>query len=82
MLYEVITHKIIDDKNDRITVTRITLDLDRGIYHENFNMDNLARLLKVHGDEIEKETTLSGVLSNLIVKPYVNLTTARNVIVV
>jgi rod shape-determining protein MreC len=30
---------------------------------------------------IEKETTLSGVLSNLIVQPFVNLTSIKNVIV-
>ncbi|PID59658.1 MAG: rod shape-determining protein MreC [Ignavibacteriae bacterium] len=33
------------------------------------------------GIVIEKETTLSGVLSNLIVKPFANITNLRNVIV-
>lgn len=57
-VYDITGKKIMDETGDRITVARMTLDLDRGIYHENFNMDKLKRLLKDHGDEIEKEISM------------------------
>ena len=54
-VYDITGKKILDEKSDRITVARVTLDLDRGIYHENFNMEKLDTLLRTHGDEVEKE---------------------------
>jgi predicted amidohydrolase len=54
-VYDITGQRILDEKNDDITVARITLDLDRGIYHENFNMGKLNKLLKIHGNEVEKE---------------------------
>lgn len=54
-VYDITGEKILDEKSDDITIARITLDLDRGIYHENFNMGRLDKLLKAHGEEIEKE---------------------------
>lgn len=32
---------------------RFVLDLDRGIYHENFNLEKLRRLLDERGDDVE-----------------------------
>jgi predicted amidohydrolase len=54
-VYDITGEKILDEKSDEITVARITLDFDRGIYHENFNMQKLDSLLRAHGDEVEKE---------------------------
>jgi len=54
-VYDITGERILDEKSGDITVARITLDLDRGIYHENFNMDKLDKLLKAHGDEVEEE---------------------------
>jgi predicted amidohydrolase len=54
-VYDITGQRILDEKSDQITTARITLDLDRAIYHENFNMDKLEKLLKTHGDEVEKE---------------------------
>jgi len=54
-VYDITGKRILDEKNDNITVARITLDLDRGIYHDNFNNDKLNRLLEAHGEEVEKE---------------------------
>jgi hypothetical protein len=54
-VYDITGERILDEKTDNITIARITLDLDRGIYHENFNMDKLDKLLKTHGDEVEQE---------------------------
>lgn len=57
-VYDITGQRILDQTSERITVARFVLDLDRGIYHENFNMDKLSDLLKAHGAEIEKETSM------------------------
>jgi hypothetical protein len=57
-VYDITGQRILDQKSDDITIARITLDLDRGIYHENFNMDKLDKLLKAHGEEVEKELSM------------------------
>jgi len=57
-VYDITGKRILDEKSDDITIARITLDLDRGIYHENFNMGKLDKLLKVHGEEVEKELSM------------------------
>jgi predicted amidohydrolase len=58
-VYDITGKRILDEKSDNITIARITLDLDRGIYHENFNMEKLDNLLKTHGEEVEKELSMS-----------------------
>ena len=57
-VYDITGKRILDEKSDNITIARITLDLDRGIYHENFNLDKLDNLLKTHGEEVEKELSM------------------------
>ena len=57
-VYDITGERILDENSGSITVARITLDLDRGIYHENFNMEKLANLLKAHGKEVEEEIHL------------------------
>jgi predicted amidohydrolase len=57
-VYDITGERILDEKSANITVARITLDLDRGIYHENFNMEKLEKLLKAHGEEVEKEVSM------------------------
>ena len=57
-VYDITGARILDEKSENITIARITLDLDRAIYHENFNMDKLDKLLKAHGDEVEKEVSM------------------------
>ena len=54
-VYDITGQRILDEKSDNITIARVTLDLDRAIYHQNFNLDKLAKLLKTHGEEVEKE---------------------------
>ena len=58
-VYDITGERILDEKSGNITIARITLDLDRGIYHENFNMEKLDKLLKAHGEEVEKELGMS-----------------------
>lgn len=57
-VYDITGKKILDDSSDTITVARITLDLDRGIYHHNFNMDKLNLLLEKHGEDVEMELNM------------------------
>jgi predicted amidohydrolase len=57
-VYDITGKRIIDEKSDDITVARVTLDLDRRIYHENFNMHKLDKLLEAHGEEVEKELSM------------------------
>jgi predicted amidohydrolase len=38
-----------------INVARMTLDLDRGIYHQNFNIPKRDKLLKEHGADVTQE---------------------------
>jgi len=54
-VYDITGRRILDEKGDDITIARMTLDLDREIYHDNFNGDKLIRLLEAHGEEVEKE---------------------------
>jgi hypothetical protein len=42
-----------------INVSRLVLDLDRGIYHENFNISKLGHLLSEHHGEVAKERLLA-----------------------
>lgn len=58
-VYDITGQKILDKISDDITVARIELDLDRRIYHYDFNTSRLDKLLKDHGSEIEKEISLS-----------------------
>ncbi len=44
--------------SDDVNISRITLDLDRCIFHENFNMEKCERLLREHADEVELEEHL------------------------
>jgi predicted amidohydrolase len=58
LVYDVDGRLLLDEKSDDVTVSRITLDLDRGIYHENFNLAPLERLLAEHGDDVAVERHL------------------------
>lgn len=57
-VYDITGERILDQNSGRITIAGITLDLDRGIYHENFNMEKLDNLLKAHREEVEEEIHL------------------------
>lgn len=58
IVYDITGQEIWYERSDDVNISRVTLDLDRGIYHENFNMDKLARLLREHGQDIEVEQHL------------------------
>ncbi len=58
LVYDITGAELRYEKSEDLNITRVTLDLDRGIYHENFNLDKLAVLLREHGDDIFQEVWL------------------------
>jgi predicted amidohydrolase len=55
LVYDIDGQELLYEKSDDINISRVTLDLDRGIYHENFNLDKRDLLLAEHGDDVELE---------------------------
>lgn len=58
IVYDITGQQLLDERSNDINVSRITLDLDRGIYHENFNMERLERLLAERGEDVVLESHL------------------------
>lgn len=58
LVYDITGEQLLYEKGKDLNVSRITLDLDRGIYHQNFNMEGRAKLLRKHADDIEQEKWL------------------------
>lgn len=59
IVYDINGQEILYEKSTDINISRVTLDLDRGIYHENFNMAKRDQLLAEHGDDVEMEQWLT-----------------------
>lgn len=57
-VYDITGERILDEKSGDVTIARTTLDLDRVIFHENFNIKKRDALLKAHGNEVEQEIFL------------------------
>ncbi len=55
IVYDITGEEILYDKSEDINISRVTLDLDRGIYHEDFNMPKLKKLLDERGDDVMVE---------------------------
>ncbi|MGH9626809.1 MAG: carbon-nitrogen hydrolase family protein [Bryobacteraceae bacterium] len=55
IVYDITGEELLNQKSRDINIARVTLDLDRGIYHENFNTRKRDRLLAEHPEEIEQE---------------------------
>jgi len=51
-VFDITGQRIFYEKAPGLNVSRFTLDLDRGIYHYNFNLQKRASLLSEHGDEV------------------------------
>ena len=58
IVYDITGEQILYQKSKDINVTHVTLDLDRGIYHENFNLAKRDKLLREHGDDVEQQEYL------------------------
>ena len=55
LVYDITGEKLSYSNSEKVNVATVTLDLDRGIYHENFNLDKRDRLLKEHPEDVEQE---------------------------
>ena len=53
--YDITGEQILYESAKDVNVSRLTLDLDRGIYHQNFNLDKLDKLLKEHGQDVAQD---------------------------
>ena len=58
VVYDITGEEIHYSKTQPINIARLTLDLDRGIYHQNFNIDGRDKLLRKHGHEVRQEKWL------------------------
>ena len=54
-VYDITGKEILYEKSEGINASRITLDLDRGIYHENFNLEKRDRMLKDYKGSLDQE---------------------------
>lgn len=55
IVYDINGKEILYEKSEGINISHITLDLDRGIYHENYNTEKRDKLLKEYAGSIEQE---------------------------
>ncbi|MBI2193712.1 MAG: carbon-nitrogen hydrolase family protein [Planctomycetes bacterium] len=55
LVYDITGSRMLYEQRQPLNVTRVTLDLDRGIYHQNFNLGKRDKLLKEHGSDVEQE---------------------------
>lgn len=55
IVYDITGEQLLYGRARDINISRITLDLDRGIYHENFNLDKRDKLLSEHPEDIIQE---------------------------
>ena len=58
IVYDITGEEILYERSDDVNISRVTLDLDRGIYHENFNLEKRDRLLAERGEDVEQEKWL------------------------
>ena len=54
LVYDITGEELLYNKSADLNVSRITLDLDRGVYHQNFNIEKRDKLLKKHSTEIKQ----------------------------
>jgi predicted amidohydrolase len=53
--YDITGERILYESAKDMNVSRVTLDLDRCIFHENFNLDKRDKLLSEHSLDVEQE---------------------------
>ena len=58
VVYDITGEELHYSKSQDINIARITLDLDRGIYHQNFNIDGRDKLLREHGHDLKQDKWL------------------------
>jgi hypothetical protein len=57
-VFDITGQRILNEKTPGLNVSRFTLDLDRGIYHYNFNLQKRARLLSDYAGAVTVDIDL------------------------
>lgn len=55
IVYDITGERLLYSRAEPFNISRVTLDLDRGIYHENFNISKRDKLLSERGQDVEQE---------------------------
>ncbi len=58
LVFDITGENLLYQKSERVNVTSVTLDLDRGIYHINFNIPQRDKLLKERPEDVDQEKWL------------------------
>jgi predicted amidohydrolase len=58
LVYDITGRELLSERSSDVNISRIVLDLDRGLYHEDSNLEKLELLLADHGKDIEVELRL------------------------
>jgi len=58
-VFDITGERILDERGEDGVVARVTLDLDRGIYHLDYNQAKLPGFLEKHGKDVLLEKTLA-----------------------
>ena len=59
IVYDITGREIYYQKSEDVNVSRVTLDLDRCIFHQDYNPPKMERLLAEHPEDVELEEFLS-----------------------
>jgi predicted amidohydrolase len=57
-VFDITGEEILHEAGPQTNVSRVTIDLDRCVFHENFNLDGRDRLLAEHPGDVEMEKWL------------------------
>jgi predicted amidohydrolase len=52
LVYDITGEQLVNSKRDGVNITRVSLDLDRRVYHENFNWTKAQQILKDLPDDV------------------------------
>lgn len=52
LIYDITGEQLVSSKREGVNVTRATLDLDRRVYHENYNWSKAQQMLKEHPEDL------------------------------
>ena len=59
IVYDITGKEILYERAKDLNISRLTLDLDRGIYHEDYNLEKRDKLLQEHSHDVLLEERLS-----------------------
>ena len=52
LVYDITGEQLVNSKRDGVNITRVSLDLDRRVYHENYNWPKAQQILKDLPDDV------------------------------